>query len=69
MMQAKRDIKALKAEWVSLEAMLADLESGKIPHGLGNPLKDCDRQTSIQRRIEQIKSTLRGGSVINNGRF
>ena len=26
-MQAKRDIEALKAEWVSLEAMLADLES------------------------------------------
>ena len=29
-MQAKRDIEALKAEWVSLEAMLADLEFGKI---------------------------------------
>ena len=28
-MQAKCDIEALKAEWVSLEAMLADLESAQ----------------------------------------
>jgi hypothetical protein len=57
-MQAKRDIEALKAEWVSLEAMLADLEIGKIPHGLGNPFEDRDRQIIIRRRIEKIKSTL-----------
>jgi hypothetical protein len=59
-MQAKCDIEALKAEWVSLEAMLSDLESGKIPHGLGNPFEDRDRQTIIRRRIGKIKSTLRG---------
>ena len=46
-MQAKSDIEALKAEWVSLEAMLADLKSGKIPHGLGDPFGDRDRQTII----------------------
>jgi hypothetical protein len=33
-MRDERDIEALKAEWVSLETMLADLEPGKIPHGL-----------------------------------
>jgi hypothetical protein len=56
--QDERDIEALKAELASLEAMLADLESGKIPHGLGKPFDDRDRQTVIRRRIEKIKSTL-----------
>jgi hypothetical protein len=62
-MQAKRNIEALNAERVSLEAMLVDLESGKIPYGLGNPFEDHDRQTVIRRRIEKIKSTLRGVAV------
>jgi hypothetical protein len=55
-----RDIEALKAELASLEAMLADIESGRIPHGLGDPFEDCDRRTVIRRRIEKIKWTLRG---------
>jgi hypothetical protein len=54
----ERDIEALKAELASLEAMLADIESGKIPHGLSDPFEDCDRQTVIRRRIEKIKWTL-----------
>jgi hypothetical protein len=52
-MQDERDIEALKAELASLEAMLADIESGKIPHGLGNPFEDRDRKTLIGRRIEK----------------
>jgi hypothetical protein len=59
----ERDIETLRAELASLEAMLADLESGKIPHGLGNPFEDRDRQTVIRRRIERIKSTLRDSNA------
>jgi ribosomal protein L29 len=57
-MQQELDTEALKAELASLEAMLADLESGKIPEGLGNPFEN--RQADIRRRIDQIKSKIRG---------
>jgi hypothetical protein len=68
-MQDDLDVEALKAELASLSAMLVDLELGKIPHGLGNPFEDRDRQAVIWRRIEKIKSKLRGGSAINTERF
>jgi len=53
-MQNQSDIETLKAELADKEAMLADLESGEIHHGLEN------RQTELRRRIEQIKSAIRG---------
>jgi len=62
-MQDQLDIEALRGELASLTAMLVDLELGKIPHGLGNPFEDCDRQAVIWHRIKKIKSTLRGGGA------
>ena len=69
-MQDQLDIEALRGELASLTAMLVDLESGKIPYGLGIPFEYRDRRTIIQGRIEKNKiDTSRGGSVINTERF
>jgi hypothetical protein len=60
-MQNEPDIEALRAELADKETMLADLESGKIPHGLGHPFEN--RQTELRRRVEQIKSAIRGSDA------
>ena len=57
-MQDRPDIEALKVELADKKAILADLESGKFPSGLGQPFED--REAALRRKIAEIESLLRG---------
>ena len=57
-MQAKRDVEALKAEWVSLEAMLADIELERFLMVLAIPSRSATAKPLFGAESEKLNRHL-----------